>query len=242
MGAAVIAGTAAVKSGIGKLFVHVPESAVDILQISLPEALLDIDPHNLHFSSLEYPENYTQIAIGSGIGTIANTQLALRSLLKTYKRPLIFDADAINILAENPDWQESITADSIFTPHPKETDRILGESADGYERLAKIKDFAKNYKVYIVLKGAHSAIACPNGKVYFNSTGNPGMATAGSGDALTGLLLSLRCQGYSALESVLVGVYLHGLAGDYAAKVRSQLSVSARDIIEFFSAAFKHLL
>ena len=161
---------------------------------------------------------YNAIAVGPGIGTGEYTQTALKVLIQEANMPLIFDADAINILGENKTWLAFLTPNSILTPHPKEFERIAGKTDNSYARWQKQIEFSRKFNVYVVLKGAYTCITCPDGTSYFNSTGNPGMATAGSGDVLTGIILGLKAQGYNSRETCIIGVYLHGLAGDVAAK------------------------
>ena len=154
-----------------------------------------------------------------------STCLALKELLSKSKVPLVIDADGINILAKNKNWLKIIPGESILTPHPKEFERLFGKSSDNYLRTIKQVEYSKKYNIYIVLKGAHTVISCPNGEYYFNTTGNPGMATAGSGDVLTGIILSLLAQGYIPENDAILGVYLHGLAGDIAVEKLDRKSV-----------------
>ena len=151
----------------------------------------------------------------------------------------MFDADAINILGENKTWLGFLPKGSIFTPHPKEFERIAGKSSNDFERNKVQREFSVKFGVYVVLKGAFTAITTPEGECYFNSTGNPGMATAGSGDVLTGIILSLLAQSYKPLEACIMGVYLHGLAGDIAAEINGYEAMIAGDIIMNLGKAFK---
>ena len=151
------------------------------------------------------------------------------------------DADALNILSEHPDWMECLPENTILTPHPREFERLAGEAGSGFDRVGKQIDFARQKKVIVVLKGAHSSIALPDGSCWFNTTGNPGMATAGSGDVLTGIILSLLGQGYPPQDAAMLGVYLHGLAGDLAAEASSEESLTAGDIIESLGFAFSYI-
>ncbi|MCE9540227.1 MAG: NAD(P)H-hydrate dehydratase, partial [Bacteroidetes bacterium] len=186
-------------------------------------------------------EKYNTIGIGPGIGTEKQTQNVVKLLIQNATVPIVFDADAINSISENKTWLSFIPANSVFTPHPKEFERLIGKTENSMERLKIQREFSIKYAVYVVLKGAHTAISCPNGDVYFNSTGNPGMATGGSGDVLTGIITSLMAQGYTSQQSCILGVYLHGLAGDFAAHEKSEESMIASDIIEYLSVAFKFL-
>jgi ADP-dependent NAD(P)H-hydrate dehydratase / NAD(P)H-hydrate epimerase len=239
MGAAVLSSRACMRTGIGLLTTHLPSKGYEILQIAIPEAMVSID------TTLEYPSTlpdlskYTAIGIGPGIGTNDFTGLMLRQLLKTAKVPLVIDADALNLLALNPELMELLPENTILTPHPGEFDRLTGPSVSGYQRHLKQLELSKKYKINIVLKGSHTSITSSNGYCHFNSSGNPGMATAGSGDVLTGIILSLLAQGYHPLQASITGVYLHGLAGDIAEVQTGEESLIASDIIDYISKAFK---
>ena len=154
---------------------------------------------------------------------------------------MVIDADALNILSDNKEWLNTLPENTILTPHPKEFDRLAGDSASGYERNKKQIEMARMYKIIIVLKGAFTSIALPDGSCYFNPTGNPGMATAGSGDVLTGIILSLLGQKYQPDHAAILGVYLHGLAGDLAAEAMSEEAVIAGDIIDNIGFAYNEL-
>ena len=162
-------------------------------------------------------------------------------MIDNYQEPIIFDADAINILAGNKNWLELIPALSIFTPHAGEFKRLVGNYSNDFEKIKMQLDFSSKYNCYLVLKGAHTSISTPDKKIYFNSTGNPGMATAGAGDALTGIITGLKAQGYSSLDSCLIGVFLHGTAGDIVAKKFSEESLITSDIINAMGKAFKKI-
>ena len=241
MGAAVLASKAVLKAGAGLLSTHIPKCGYNILQTAIPEAMLSIDSAENFISDNIKIDNFQAIAIGPGIGITEETAKSLKFLIQNAKIPLIFDADAINILAENKTWLSFIPKNCIFTPHPKEFERLAGKTSNSFERLQLQKAFALKYNSYVIVKGAFTTIACPDGEVYFNSTGNPGMATAGSGDVLTGILLGLFSQGYSAKETCLIGVYLHGLAGDIAAHRECQESIIASEIINNISKAYKKI-
>jgi len=153
----------------------------------------------------------------------------------------VLDADALNLIAKNKDLYDLIPRNSILTPHPGEFRRLVGESASYFEQYQKQIELAKKQKVIVVLKGAYTSIATPNGKCYFNSTGNPGMATAGSGDVLTGILTSLLAQGYEPEKAAILGVYIHGLAGDLASQKIGRQSLIAGDIIDNLGEAFEEI-
>lgn len=241
MGAAVLAARAALRAGTGLLTVHVPQCGYDILQISAPEALCHVDKANDCWTTLPNLEPYTAIGVGCGIGQRTATAQALRALLREVSTPLVLDADALNLLACQKRWLKFLPADSILTPHPKEFERLFGPSSDNFERHEKQRAQAMALGVYIVLKGAHTCIACPDGTCWFNSTGNPGMATGGSGDVLTGLLTGLLAQRYTPLETCLLGVYWHGLAGDLAAAKHGQPCMTAGDVVEHLGEAYQRL-
>lgn len=242
IGAAVLASLACMRSGIGLLTTHVPECGRTIMQTAVPEAMLDVDTFGEFIVVLPDLKPYSAIAVGPGIGTNTQTSAFLENLLSSVQNtPVVIDADALNIISSWPIIDHAFPKNCIITPHPKEFDRLAGKSDNSYQRLQKAQSFAKKYKIYVILKGAYTAIIFPNGECFFNTTGNPGMATAGSGDALTGILLGLLSQGYSMDETVLLGVYLHGLAGDLALKKTSEESLIARDIVEHIGVAFKSL-
>ena len=241
MGAAVLAAKACMRSGTGLATVHIPASGAAILQTAVPEAMLSIDPDGDNFTDVPDLSHFSAIAAGPGIGTGNRTSQALKLLIQQSPVPLIFDADAINILAENKTWLAFIPKGSVFTPHPKEFERLVGKSANDFERNALQREFSCKNRCYVVLKGAHSAIATPDGSCFFNTTGNPGMATGGSGDVLTGIIAGLMAQGYTSLESCIFGVFIHGLAGDFAMTDLGLESLIASDIIENLGQSFRHL-
>lgn len=239
MGACVLAAKAALRSGLGLLTVYIPSGGYSILQTAVPEAMVLTDVNDLVISSSPSIESFSAVAIGPGIGTQPEPVAALRDLLLKAKGPMIFDADALNIFSSHTDLQKHIPAGSILTPHPKEFDRLAGPSVNTFDRLERAREYAQKWNVVVLLKGAYTSINAPDGKTYFNSTGNPGMATGGSGDVLTGILTGLLAQGYSTLEAAIGGAYLHGLAGDLAARELGMNSLIASDLIKFLPKAFK---
>jgi ADP-dependent NAD(P)H-hydrate dehydratase / NAD(P)H-hydrate epimerase len=241
MGACVLAARAAMRSGVGLLTVHIPKSGYVIVQSAVPEAMALIDSSTDHFSDDVEEEKFSVVGIGPGLGQHTDTHKALEKLLKKSKKPMVIDADALNIISTHPSLQSLIPEGSILTPHPKEFERLAGTWPDDFERLELLKKFSTKINSVIVLKGAYSAIACPSGNVYFNPTGNPGMATAGSGDVLTGILTGLLAQGYAAEDAACLGVFVHGLSGDIAAKDNGMNALLASDLIAFLPAAFKKL-
>lgn len=241
MGTAVLAARACIKSGAGLVTSHIPKCGYEIMQSSVPEVMCSIDEDKEVISDNIDLKPYNAVGIGPGIGHDEKTQKTLKLLIQNCSCPVVFDADAINILAENRTWLAFVSKNSIFTPHPKEFERLVGKSANESERQNLQIEFSKKYGVYVVLKGAYTCVSTPAGDCYFNSTGNPGMATGGSGDVLTGIITGLLAQGYSSFESCLLGVYVHGLAGDLSAKRYGYEATTAGEIINMLGKAFKKL-
>lgn len=241
MGAALLAAQACLRSGAGMLTVHVPQCGEQIMQNGFPEAMLSFDPHQEYFTTVPDTAVYSAIGIGPGLAQHLESASALERLLQPNGKPVVIDADALNLIASNKDLLNRIPPRSIITPHPKEFDRIVGESNSSYERLVKAQSFAIEHKLCIVLKGAYTATCTSTGKVYFNDSGNPGMATAGSGDVLTGIILGLLTQGAEPETAAVAGVFIHGTAGDLAATYRSEESMIAGDITDMLGKAFKQV-
>ena len=240
-GAALLSAQGCLRSGAGLLTVHIPQRGEQIVQTAFPEAMIELDPNMEHFSSISNTQSYAAIGIGPGLGTHPESAKALELLLRSTEKPMVIDADALNLIAVNEHLLKLIPARSILTPHPKEFDRLAGESSNAYKRLLKAKDFAEKYQICVVLKGAYTAICTAAGKVYLNKSGNPGMATAGSGDVLTGIILGLLSQGMEPETAAVAGVHLHGTAGDLASKFHSEESMIASDIISMLGKAFKQI-
>ena len=242
IGAAVLASNACLRSGVGLLTCHIPKCGYEILQSTIPEAMVMTDENNEFVTNVTAVlSKYKSIGIGPGIGTNDETKKMLREVFTAYKKPIVIDADALNILSSEKELIKIIPAGSILTPHPKEFERLFGETNNDYEKIDLASQKAKELNCLIVLKGHHTFIATPGGKSFFNSTGNAGMATGGSGDVLTGILTGLLAQGYSSEEAAILGVYIHGLAGDFAAKELSMEAMIASDIIYFLGKAFQFL-
>jgi hydroxyethylthiazole kinase-like uncharacterized protein yjeF len=241
MGAAVLSAKGCLKAGVGLLTVHIPGCGYSVLQTSVPEAMVDSDSEMKFVADNIRVEKYHAVGMGPGIGTEKQTQNVVKLLIQNSSGPLVLDADAINCIAENKTWLSFVPADSIFTPHPKEFERLTEKAENSVDRLKIQREFSMKYNVYVILKGAHTSISCPDGNIHFNSTGNPGMATGGSGDVLTGVITSLLAQGYTSLQSCILGVYLHGLAGDFAAHELSEESMIASDIVEQLANAYKFI-
>ena len=241
MGAAILAAKAALHTGSGLLTTHIPSSALDIMQTAVPEAMCSIDSNSDIWSSFNDLSKKT-IGLGSGIGTNQATQEVLKKLLQSAEQPTVIDADGLNIISENKKLISQIPKNSILTPHPKEFERLVGTWQDDFERLTIQKSFSKENQLVVVLKGANTSITDTDGTAYFNSTGNSGMATGGSGDVLTGMITSLLAQSYSPINAAILGVYLHGLAGDIGISYTSREALTASDIIQHIGEAFKTLI
>lgn len=240
-GAAVLAGKAAMRSGTGLVTIHSAACNRIILQSAVPELIFESDNDENQISEFNQIEKFDAIAVGSGIGTTDKTQPFLKKLLEQAEQPLVIDADALNIISKNSDLLDKIPQNSILTPHPKEFERLFGSSNDSFDRMQLASDMAQKHQLIIVLKGAHTQIYLPDGTIYFNSTGNSGMATAGSGDVLTGILSGLLAQGYYSEDAALTGVFLHGLSAQIALQNQSEESLMAGDIIENLGHAFSKL-
>lgn len=238
MGAAVLSSLACLRSGVGKLTAYIPECGYDIIQTAVPEAMAFVAGEDYLLSATAI-EKFSAIGIGPGIGIHPSHKKLLAGIFEKVKTPMLIDADALNIIAEHKELINLIPPQSIITPHPKEFERLFGKSENDFERLTLAKTKSKDLNIYIVLKGHFSFISTTDGKGYFNNTGNAGMATAGSGDVLSGIITGLLAQGYSPFHAALFGVYLHGLAGDFAAVRFSQEAMLAGDIINCMPEAFK---
>lgn len=239
MGAAVLASRGALRSGIGKLTALVPSCGEVIMQTAIPEAMILTESSHDHLSQSIPLQSFDAIAVGPGLGQSERSFRLLESMLSRSNKPLILDADALNILAESRDLLSLLPEESILTPHPKELERLTGYCETSEQRLQEALIFASRYSVYVVLKGANTAICTPSGKVIFNPTGNPALATPGSGDVLTGIICSFLAQGYTPYTSAILATYLHGLAGDYYAARYDTYSMLASDIADILPETFK---
>jgi len=238
LGAALLAARACMRSGAGLLTVHAPETLENPLLHALPEAMYSRES-NAYFATPPKSKKYSVVGIGCGLGQALPTVSALEKLMQNYAQPMVIDADALNLISGHKHLFEYIPKGSIFTPHPKEFSRLFGFYSNDFMRNMIQIEKSVEHGIYIVLKGAHTCISTPEGKVFFNSTGNPGMATAGSGDVLTGVITGLLASKYSPQEAAILGVYVHGLAGDLAVEKMGQKSLIASDIIEYLGAAFQ---
>lgn len=240
-GASILSAKACLKSGIGLLTVHVPIHNHDLLQVTVPEAIVHTDIQERYFAQPTHLNKYSALAIGPGLGREEDTALAMMEQIQGSNLPIVLDADAINILSTHRNWLSRLPKRCILTPHLGELERLIGKCLDTYERLIKVKELASYLQSYIIVKGAWTCIVTPEGNFHFNPTGNPGMATGGSGDVLTGILLGLLAQGYSREEACKLGVYVHGMAGDIAAEEKTEISMTANDIIEALPIAWKKI-
>jgi hydroxyethylthiazole kinase-like uncharacterized protein yjeF len=239
MGSVVLATKATLKAGAGMVTAYIPECGYEILQTTVPEAMVIADcDDELEEITLDFKP--TAIGIGIGMGTDEKTVNAFGEFLKENESPLVIDADGINILAKKPEFLEKLPEKTILTPHPRELERLIGEWKDDFDKIIKTKAFAKQYGCIVIIKG-YNTITIFEDQLYVNNTGNPGMATAGSGDVLTGMITSLLSQGYDPLHAAVFGVYLHGSAGDIAAQKTSFEGLIAGEIISHIGAAFMEL-
>lgn len=240
MGAAVLSAKACLRSGVGKLTCYICKEGYNILQTSVPEAMCKVSGERFLKNVTDF-EDFDVIAIGPGIGKYDSHKILLQNLFRKCKSPVVIDADALNILSENKNLYKLIPPHSIITPHSKEFERLFGKTDSDFVRINLALSKAKEFNIYIVLKGHYTFIATPEGKGFFNSTGNAGMATAGSGDVLTGIITGLLAQKYTPLNACILGVYLHGLAGDIAAENNSEEALIAGDIIDHLGSAYKKI-
>lgn len=232
MGAAVLSSRSCMKSGAGLVTVHSAHGGLTVLQTASPESIFEPDRNEHFISDMTLHHKHSVVAAGPGIGTNDMTIDALEMLLKNCDSPLLLDADALNCIARRPSLLTMLPRNTVITPHIGEFDRLFGEHKTGEERLVKAIEMAKYYNIIIVLKGHYSATVRPTGKVYFNSTGNPGMATAGAGDVLTGVIAAYIAQGYRPEHAATIGVFIHGLAGDMAAEELGEVGLTASDIAD----------
>jgi len=238
-GAAVLAARAAIKAGTGLLTTHIPRKCVEIVQVAVPESLISIDESDIIFTGLQETEKFTAAGIGPGLNQKPNTKKGLVNLLHDFRNPMVIDADALNILGATENWAGYLPDNVILTPHPKEYERLFGKQENSFKRLEQQLKFSIEHRCVIVLKGAYTCITTPQGKIWFNTSGNPGMARGGSGDVLTGMILGILAQGYSATDAAILGVYLHGKAGDLAASENGVNGLTPSDIIHNMGKAFR---
>lgn len=241
MGAAVLAVKACLRGGVGLVTSHLPRFGYNIMQSSIPEALISIDQSDIIFTEVEQFEKYNSIGIGPGLNTKSNTSKGVLRLISNSRLPMIIDADAINILSDNKQVLKNLPFQTILSPHPGEFDRLAGKSTSEYERHQKQVKLSEKYGIIIILKGRYTIISMHDGNSYINSSGNSGLATGGSGDVLTGLITALLAQNYNPSDAAILGVYLHGLAADLALENQSEESLLPSDVIENLGKAFKYI-
>ena len=238
MGAAVLATKACLRAGAGKVTVYSPKIGCEILQISAPEAMTKIAGEN-YILSVDDLNKYDSMAIGPGIGLYESHKDLLKNIFLNFDKPMVIDADALNTLSNYQELLEFNLENSIITPHAVEFERLFGKTANEVDRNNLAMQMSHRYKIFIVLKGHNTLVTTPDGKCFLNTTGNAGMATRGSGDVLTGILTGLLAQKYLVEEACLLGVFIHGLAGNIAAKNLSEEAMIAGDIINYLGEAFK---
>ncbi|GAA4271667.1 NAD(P)H-hydrate dehydratase [Aquimarina gracilis] len=239
IGSVVLATRAALKIGAGLATAYIPECGYNVLQSTVPEAMVIADDDD-ELSEIKIDFEPSSVGIGIGLGTNSKTIKAFAGFLKGNKAPIVIDADGINILAKHPEFLDHLSTQSILTPHPKELERLVGKWKDDFEKIDKVKKFSDQYDCIVLIKGANS-ITVYKEQLYVNNTGNPGMATAGSGDVLTGIITGLLSQGYSPLHACVFGVYLHGSSGDLASQKNGFEAVLASDIISNIGSAYLEL-
>lgn len=237
-GAAVIAAKACLRSGVGKLSCYSTSDVLKVVNYSTPECMNIVSANEKYISGLPDTFNFDAIGIGPGIGKADETIQSLKLLIQQYRGKLVVDADAINILADNPTWLSFLPSHTILTPHLGELTRLVGKCENSFDTLEKAKAFSFKYNCILLVKSANSYLITPAGNVYFNSTGNPGMATGGSGDALTGIILGLLSCGYEPIQAALISMFTHGLAADLALENQSVESLLPYDVIENLGKAF----
>ena len=240
IGAVLLASKACLHSGSGLVTAYVPQCGYLPLQTGLPEVMVITDQAGNGISKIEFDLDPTVIGIGIGMGTAMETATAFSDFLKINKAPLVVDADALNILSKNKEMLKDLPAKAVLTPHPKELERLIGSWKDDFDKLEKARSFSKKYDCILVIKGANTVVLY-NDMGYVNTTGNPGMATGGSGDVLTGIITGLIAQGYESLHAALFGVYLHGKAGDIAVEKTGYQALSASEIINGIGKAYLDL-
>ncbi len=237
IGSVNLASSAALRSGAGLVTAYIPKCGYQSLQTALPEVMVISDDSEASISNINFDIEPSVIGIGVGLGTTAETAKTFESFLKMNKVPLVIDADGLNLLSKKKILLKLVAKQTILTPHPKELERLVGKWSDDFDKLKKVKAFSKKYDVIVIIKGAYS-ITVYEDKLYINTTGNPGMATAGSGDVLTGMISGLVGQGYEPLAAGIFGTYLHGKSADISVEDYGYQSLIASHIIETMGKAY----
>jgi len=239
IGAITLATKGALKIGSGLVSAYLPKCGYNIVQMSIPEAMVEVDSDNV-LTYFNFKTHATVIGIGPGMGTSEKTAIGFGKYIKENKLPLVIDADAINLLAKNKSLLPFLPTNTILTPHPKELERLIGPWKNDYDKLKKAIQFSKEFNSILVIKGAHSVVVDQD-YLYFNSTGNPALATAGSGDVLLGMITGLLAQGYKPKDAAVIGVYLHGKTADLAIQKTGYESFTATTILDYIAEAFLDL-
>jgi len=241
IGAVTLASRAALSAGAGLVTAYVPKCGYEILQTAFPEAMVVTDENETFISQIDFKVEASVIAFGVGVGTNIKTIEAFEAFLKTNKKPLVIDADGVNILAKKKSLIKNLPEQTVITPHPKELKRLIGSWKDDFDKLEKVKSFSKKHGLILVIKGANT-ITVFRDRLYVNATGNPGLATAGSGDVLTGIITGLISQGYNPLAATIFGVYLHGKSADIAVEDVGHQSLIASHVITYLGKAYLDLI
>lgn len=241
-GAALLASKACLRSGAGLVTLHSAASNRQITQSAIPELIFSADTSTDFVT--DFPDLNMYQAIGVGCGLRVNTETAgmMEKLLRTIKTPCVIDADALNLIAANHSLLNLLGENCILTPHPKEFDRLFGKHTSTWQRIQTARAVAQKYRIVIVLKGSNTVVVATDGKCYFNTTGNSGLATGGTGDVLTGIVTGLLAQQYTAFQAAVLGVFLHGLSADLALQIESEESLTAGDVIQYLGRAFKKVI
>lgn len=237
IGAAVLSTRAAYRMGAGLVTAYLPQCGVSVMQTAVPEAMVVSSSGENFVTEFEIDLKPDAIAVGMGLGTTTEVVQALKTLFKTAEAPLVIDADALNCISANKELLKLLPKNSILTPHPRELERLIGKWKDDYDKLDKTKKFTTKHKCIVLIKGANSMVVITN-KLYINTTGNPGMATGGSGDVLSGMIAGLLAQGYDALLATIFAAYLHGSSGNILAQQQGFESIMAGDIAEGIGSAY----
>ena len=240
IGAMTLSSKACLKTGCGLVTVFIPRCGYKILQTANPEVMVLTDISVKYITRIEFNFVPQAIGIGPGIGQDIETHTALHRFLKTNEIPLVIDADALNILSQNKQWLSFLPEKTIFTPHLKELERLIGSWDSDAEKIEKTIAFSKEYQLVIVMKGAPTKII-DGDTLYENTTGNAALATAGTGDVLTGMITSLLAQSYEPIDAAILGVYLHGLTADIALPETGYQAFIASDCIEHIGKAYLSL-
>ncbi len=241
MGSVVLASKACMKSGCGLVTAFIPKCGYEIMQIGISEVMVVTDDYQEHLTFIKSDLKIQAIGIGMGMGQHSDTQQAFFNFLKTNTLPLVIDADGLNILSQNIEWLSLLPKNAILTPHLRELERLIGKWDSEVEQFEKVKELSMTYNLIIIIKGAPSLIV-HGATVFENTTGNQALATAGSGDVLTGIITSLLAQSYNPIDAAILGVYLHGLTADIAAPIMSYQSFIASDIIETIGKSYLHIM